>query len=181
MGSVGSVQFQIVPCSSLYFSRSVGPFHSLVNANYRVLICCTCHFQSSSLLFILASSVCKSLQGLILPLTQGGEGGHLFRLTCSVVLWGGRDTANKYHWCVWGVLAVYGPHWVCPSSWQCVLSQSTLLGLQVALQGYCPKRTLCFVHFPGLSCSDSGSQVLHKGTDLARHAFCALPRSKQFR
>ena len=25
-GSVGSVQFQIVPCSSFYFSRSIGPF-----------------------------------------------------------------------------------------------------------------------------------------------------------
>ena len=25
-GSVGSVQLQIVPCSSLYFSRSIGPF-----------------------------------------------------------------------------------------------------------------------------------------------------------
>ena len=25
-GSVGSVQFQIVPPSSLYFSRSIGPF-----------------------------------------------------------------------------------------------------------------------------------------------------------
>ena len=25
-GSVGSVQFQIVPCSSLYFSRSTDPF-----------------------------------------------------------------------------------------------------------------------------------------------------------
>ena len=33
------------------------------------------------------------------------------------MLWGGRNTANKYHWCVWGVLTVYGPHWVCPSSW----------------------------------------------------------------
>jgi len=28
VGSVGSVQFQIVPCSSLYFSRSIGPFQS---------------------------------------------------------------------------------------------------------------------------------------------------------
>ena len=37
----------------------------------------------------------------------------LFRLTCSVVLWGGRDAANKAHWCV---LAVYRPHWVCPQS-----------------------------------------------------------------
>ena len=25
-GSVGSVQFHIHPCSSLYFSRSIGPF-----------------------------------------------------------------------------------------------------------------------------------------------------------
>ena len=26
LGSVGSVQIQRVPCSSLYFSRSIGPF-----------------------------------------------------------------------------------------------------------------------------------------------------------
>jgi len=63
-------------------------------------------------LFILASSVCWSLQCLISTLTQGGDGGHFFRLTCSVVLWGGRNTANKYHWCVWGVLAVFPLHWV---------------------------------------------------------------------
>ena len=50
-----------------------------------------------SSLFILASSVCKSLQCLISALTQGGKGGHLFRLTCSVVLWEGSNTANKYH------------------------------------------------------------------------------------
>jgi len=34
---------------------------------------------------------------------------------------------------------------------------------------------------PGLSCSDSGSRVLCKGTDSVGHAFCALPRSEQFR
>ena len=56
--------------------------------------------------FILASSVCWSLQCLISALIQEGKGGHLFRLTCSVMLWGGRITANKYHWHVWGVLAV---------------------------------------------------------------------------
>ena len=124
---MGSVQFQIVPCSSLYFfSRSIGLFQCLVNANYKVLICCTCHCQSrfpflsssssSSFFFFLASSVCRSLQCLISALTQGGKGGHLFGLTCSVVLWGGRNTGNKYHWRVWGVLAVYGPHWVWPCS-----------------------------------------------------------------
>ena len=36
-----------------------------------------------------------------------------FRLTCSVTLWGGRDTANRYHW---RVLAVSQPHWACPHS-----------------------------------------------------------------
>ena len=63
----------------------------------------------------------------------------------------------------------------------CVLSWSTLLRLQVALQGNCLKQALGFVHFPGLSHSGSGSQVLHKGTDLAGPAFCALPRSGQLR
>ena len=37
-------------------------------------------------LFILASSVCRSLQCLISTLTKGGEGGHLFRITSSGVL-----------------------------------------------------------------------------------------------
>ena len=96
MGSVGSVQFQIVPCSSLYFSRSIGPFQCLVNVNYRVLICCTSRFQSvSSSFLILASSVCKSLKCLISALAQGGECGRLFRLTCSIVLWGGRKEHCK--------------------------------------------------------------------------------------
>ena len=128
-----------------------------------------------SSLFNLASSVYKSLQCLISTLTQGGKGGHLFRLTCSLLSRGGRNTANKYLWRVWGVLTVYGP-----CSW-CVLSRSTLLRLQGALQGHCPKWVLCFVHFPSLSHSGSGSQVLHKGTDLVGHAFCALPTSKQLR
>ena len=52
-----------------------------------------------SSLFILASSVCKSFKYLISALTEGGEGGHLFRLTFSVVLWGGRNTANKHCMC----------------------------------------------------------------------------------
>ena len=157
-------------CHCLLHSRSISPFQCLVNDNYRVSICCTCHFQSSSLLFVSASSVCKSLQCLISALTQADEGGHLFRLTCSFVLWGGRDTANKYRWCMWGVLAVYGPHWVCPSSRQRVLPGSPLLRLQGALQGHCPRQGLCSVHFPGLSCSSSW--VLYKGTNSWACIFC---------
>ena len=62
-----------------------------------------------------------------------------------------------------------------------VLSLSTLLRLQVALQGNYLKWVLGCVHFPGLSCSGSGSQVLHKGTDMVGPVFCALPSSEQLR
>ena len=179
---MGSVQFQIVRCSSLYFfSRSIGSFQCLVNVNYRVLICCTRHFQSILSLFILASSVCKSLWCLISTLTQWGEGGHLLgsrvQLCC-----GERETlqTNITGMCG-GVLIVYGPHWIFPCSQQRVLSGSTLLRLQVALQEYCPKQTLCFMHFPGLSFSGSGFQVLLKGTDLIGRVFCMLPKSEQLR
>ena len=180
-----SVQFQIVPFPHLYFiSRSIGPFQCSVNANYRVLICCSCHFQSGgsdTAFFIFTSSVCKSLQCLISTLTQGAKVVHLFRLSHSVLLWSGRNRGNKHHWCVWGVFTVYGPHWFCRSSPWHVLSQSTLLRLQVAMRGNCPKQSLCCVHFPGLSCSGSGSWVLLKGTDLVGCAFCALPRSENLR
>ena len=62
-----------------------------------------------------------------------------------------------------------------------VLLWPTLLSLQVALQGNCLKPALGCVHFPGLSCSGSGSQVLHKGTDSAGRVLCALRRSEQLR
>ena len=57
----------------------------------------------------------------------------------------------------------------------CVLSQSTLLRLQVALQRNCLKRALGCMHFPGLSHSGSGSRVLHKGTDLVCLRFVPFP------
>ena len=72
--------FQLVLLLKVY-----RPLQSLVNVSYRVLMCCTCHFQSNYLLFVyFASSVFKSLQCLICTLTQGslvqlccGEGGTL--------------------------------------------------------------------------------------------------------
>ena len=63
----------------------------------------------------------------------------------------------------------------------CVLSQSILFRLQVALQGNCQKWALGCVHFPSLSHPGSGSWVLHKGTDSFEPEFCGLPRSKQLR
>ena len=81
-------------------------------------------------LLILASSVCWSPQCLISVLTQGGAVVvTFFRLTCSVVLWGGRNTANKYHWRVWGMLAVSGPHWVALAHSVCVFPVYTVQAL----------------------------------------------------
>ena len=101
----------------------------------------------------MAPSVCKSVQALISILTQGGEGGQLFRLTCSVVLWGGRKTANKYHWHVWGVFTVSRLHWVCSRS-----------------------QRVCFhgLHF-------SGSRLLCWELSEADPGLRALPRSKPLR
>ena len=63
----------------------------------------------------------------------------------------------------------------------CVLSQSTLLRLQVALQGNYLKQALRCVHLPGLSHSGSASRVFHKDADSIGPVFCVLPRSKWFR
>ena len=63
--SVGSVQFQIVPCFSLhFFLRSIGPFQCLVNANYWVLICCICHYQSVSLFFVYFGFLCVQVSSV---------------------------------------------------------------------------------------------------------------------
>ena len=76
-----------------YISQELQAPSYVVCTIYRVLIYCNCHFHEIP--SVLASSVCWSLQRLTSALTQGGGGGHFFRLTCSVVLWGGRDAANE--------------------------------------------------------------------------------------
>ena len=45
--------------------------------------------------------------------------------------------------------------------------------------GNCLRRALGWEHFPGLSHSGLGSQVLPKGTESVGPEFCALPRSEQ--
>ena len=173
VGSVGSVQFQIVPCPRSYlFSMSVGPLQCLGSDNYRALICHCCHFQSGSRFFILASSVCRSLQCLISALRGGGEGGHLFRLTCSVVLWGGRGPAHKRRWRVWGALAVYVRTTRGLPQLAVCASGSTLLRLQGALQGRHPKWGQRLLPFPGLSAQVPGSA---QGTDPAGRVFMPFP------
>ena len=137
-GQFSLKQFLVPACTS---SHGIQSLSNTVSANCIVLICCTYHFQSRSFFFVyFLSSVCRSPQCLIFSLTQGAKGDHLFRLTCSVVLWEGRNTVKKHHWHAWGVLTVSGPHWVPPFT--VILSQCTMLRLQVALQGNCPMQAL---------------------------------------
>ena len=64
------------------------------------------------------------------------------------MLWGGRGTANKYHWRVWGALAVFRPHWVCPHSRCVCFPRLHCSGSRLLYR----ERALSCMHFPGLSC-----------------------------
>ena len=146
----------------------------MVSINYRVLIYCTCLFQGSSLCL---ASVCWSLQCLISALTQGGGGGHFFRLTCSVRCGeGGMLQTNNTDMCLQCLSHTrFAPaHSVCafPVYIAQALGSSARNFLRLALS--------C-MHFPGLSHSGSGTQIVHKGADSVGPAFCALPRSEQLR
>ena len=136
--------------------------------------------MAPSSLFILVSSVCKSLKCLIFNLTQGAEGviylGSLDHLCCGE---GGTLKTNTIGVCgcvcmVWTTLGL-SPLTVPVLSW------SILLRFQVALKGNYSKWALGFEHLPDLSCSGSVSRVLHKATDSIGSVFCALPRSKELR
>ena len=136
-----------------------------------ILICCTCYFQSGSLcLFgffcLWVSSVSSfhkgaevvSCLGSLLPLCCG-DGGTLQTNITSVCVGSTRS-----------VSAILG----LPSLTACVLSQPTLLRLQVALQGAGPElhvlprsKPLGFRLFSGTPCS----QVLHKGTESVGSSF----------
>ena len=52
------------------------------------------HFQGSSLCFSFFCLLISSVPDFC-PATRGVVVDTFFRLTCSVALWGGRDTANK--------------------------------------------------------------------------------------
>ena len=66
---------------------------------------------------------------------------------------GGEEHCKQILWCMWGVLAVYGPHWVCPTH-----------------SGVC---------LPGLHCS--GSRVLCRALSKVGPVFRVLSRSKPLR
>ena len=119
-------------------------------------------------LFILASSVCWSFQCLISTLTQGGGGGHLFRLTCGE---GGTLQITITSEC--GECSqCFSRTGFAPAHSVCAFMVYTAQALGCSAKN-CLRWALGCMCFPGLSCS--GSRVLHKGADSAGPAFCALP------
>ena len=130
-------------------------------------------------MFILASSVCWSRQCLVSTLTQGGGGGHFFRLTCSVFcVEGGALQTNITGMC--GECSqCLGHTGFAPAHGMCAFPVYTAQAPGCSAGEL--KQALGFVHFPGLSHSGSGSQVLNKGTNLVGPVFCALPRCEQLR
>ena len=129
---------------------------------------------------VVASSVCWSLQCLISTLTQRGGGGQFFRLTCSVVLWGGRKAANKYPWHVWGCSQCLRHTGFAPTHSVCAFLVYTIQVLGCFARN-CLRQALGCMHFPGLSRSGSGTQVHLKGADAFGPSFCALPWSESLR
>ena len=127
---------------------------------------------------VLASSVCWSLQCLIFTLTQVGRWWTLFLGSLVQSRCGERGTLQTSNTGVcsqW--LSHTGPahaHGVCtlPAHTAQALGCST---------GNHPRPALGFMHLPGLSRSGSGTQVVLRGADSVGPAFCALPRSEQFR
>ena len=125
-------------------------------------------------LFILASSVCWSLQCLISTLTQGVEVvtylGSLVQSCCGE---GGILQANITGMCGERAQCLGGPGFA-PAHTVCAFPIYTAQAPGCS-EGNCLRRALGCVHFPGLSCSGSGSRVLHRGTDLAGPASVPLP------
>ena len=112
-------------------------------------------------------------------LTQGGGGGHFFRLvqSCS-------GEVGKLQTNITGVCGecsqCLGHTGFAHTHGVCAFPVYTAQALGCSAGNYV-RRGLGCMHFPSLSLSGSGSQVLDKGPDLVGPVFCARPRSEQLR
>ena len=132
-------------------------------------------------LFILASSVCKSLQCLISALTQGAKMvtylGLLVQLCCGE---GGTLQTNITGVCG-ECLQRLGHTGFATIHSACAFLVYTAQAPGCSAGELSKRGALVCVHIPGLTHSVSGSRVLHKGTDSVGPAFCALPGSEQLK
>ena len=148
----------------------------MVDTNDRVLIYCTCHFQSGSLCFsffcLLISSVSDfhpdtrwvvvdTFLGLLVW-SYCGEGGTLQTKNTGMCL---------------QCLSSIGP---APTHSVCALPAHTAQALGCSTSNRLRPALGC-KHLPGLSHSGSGIRVVLRGADSIGPVFCALPMSKQLR
>ena len=115
---------------------------------------------------VIASSVCRSRQCLVSALTQRGRWRTLFfffRLICSVALWGGREGCCKQITlaCARSASATLG---LTPVHSACSLPAHAAQALGCSTGNH-PRPALGCLHFPGPSCSGSGTRVVLRGTD----------------
>ena len=123
-----------------------------------------CSFQGVSP--VIASSVCWSLQCLVSALTQRGRWRtpfFFFRLTCSVMLRGGREGCCKQVTlaCARSASATLG---LPPVHGPCSLPAHAAQALGCSARNH-PWPALGCLHFPGPSCSGSGTRVVLRGGD----------------
>ena len=158
-----------------YISQNLQAPSYVVGTNDRVLIYCICHFQGGSLCFsfcLLVSSLsnfCLDTRGVVLDTFLGlivqsccGEGGTL-------------QTNNTG-----GCSQCLGHTGFVPAHCVCDFPVNTAQALGCSAGNYLRPALGC-IHFPGLSCSGSGTQVALRGADSVGPAFCVLPRSEQLR
>ena len=119
-------------------------------------------------------------QCLISTLTQGGGGGHFFRLTCQACCGEGGTLQTN----ITGVCGECSQCFSCtgfaPTHSLCTFMVYTSQALGCSARNGL-RQVLGCMHFPGLSRLDSGSWVFHQGADLVGPVFCALSRSEQLR
>ena len=147
-----------------YISQDLQAPSCVVSANYRVLVCCTCHFQGGSLCFsfcLLVSSVSDfhpDTRGRWWTLFQAhlfsrsvGREGHCQQITLACA----RSLRHT------------GP---APAHGACTLPVHTAQALGCSA-GNCPRLALGCMHLLGLSRSASGTWVVLRGTDSIGPAF----------
>ena len=121
-----------------------------------------CSFQGGSLFYSFFWLLVSSVSGFR-PDTKGTVVGtfFLFRLTCSVALWGGRDAANKNTGVCLQCLSHTGS---APAHGACSLTAHTAQALGCSTRNH-PWPALGCLHLPGPSHSGSGTRVVLRGAD----------------
>ena len=157
---MGSVQFQIAPCSNLYTSQYLKAPSGVVSVIYRDLS--VAPVPSEAVPFVYLASVCWSSVSNFRPDTGG------WRWSLVQVRWFSHAVGREGHSRQMSLARVGSTHSVpatlgLPRSWVCAFPVYT---------AQAPR--CCIWSGPCIACGSS-FRVLHKSTDLVGPEFCAFP------